>query len=380
MDELKVLDVVNKSSDDKINTFSSGVNSGVSISRDYNIFKYDDEWLLLMEETVPYIDNILRNPNRFIINEEEVVKIELARKITVESIKHLSRNTNFIQEIDEDTGDVKPSKILNINKEENYNTYENRFIYSLIQNMKMYIDRKKRNLTTGIENKNEKYVSYKGNSKSKNEEIEIDVNFKSKLTSQKGGVDDVLARISNLEMHIGDLTNTDLYQTIDKLHISLVRSPLKKTNLILKNVNFQYAVNLWNFLQVNLEDNSRFDTGNNVDESNPELKALMDESFLLNYLIVETITNPEENVVKQKKVTDQLINNFIQKMVITNSEITKSELEKMVGDQFVIIKEQSLSSSNEIKRIFKSAINSYKDKINEIELRKKNEKSIEHNQ
>ena len=34
-----------------------------------------------MEFTVPYLDNILRNPNRFIINEEEIVKIELARKI-----------------------------------------------------------------------------------------------------------------------------------------------------------------------------------------------------------------------------------------------------------------------------------------------------------
>lgn len=53
-----------------------------------------------MEETVPYIDNILRNPNRFIVNEEEIVKIELARKITVESIKHLSKNTNLIQDYD----------------------------------------------------------------------------------------------------------------------------------------------------------------------------------------------------------------------------------------------------------------------------------------
>ena len=40
-----------------------------------------------MEETIPYLDNIFRAPNRFIINEEEIVKIERARRITVESIK-----------------------------------------------------------------------------------------------------------------------------------------------------------------------------------------------------------------------------------------------------------------------------------------------------
>ena len=47
-----------------------------------------------------YLDNILRNPNRFIVNEEEVVNVEKARRVTVESIKHLARNTSFIQKIE----------------------------------------------------------------------------------------------------------------------------------------------------------------------------------------------------------------------------------------------------------------------------------------
>ena len=98
-----------------------------------------------IEDTIPYLDNIFRAPNRFIINEEEVVKIERARRITVESIKNLSRNTNFIQEVDKKTGDVKPSKILNIDKEESYDTYENRLIYTLIQNMKYFVSIKKKN-------------------------------------------------------------------------------------------------------------------------------------------------------------------------------------------------------------------------------------------
>ena len=33
-----------------------------------------------MEDTIQYIDNIFRNPNRFIVNEEEVVKVEQAKK------------------------------------------------------------------------------------------------------------------------------------------------------------------------------------------------------------------------------------------------------------------------------------------------------------
>ena len=99
------------------------VDSSVFIKKLDKIIE-DTEWIDLMETTIPYIDNIFRNPNRFIINEEEIVKIELARKVTVESIKHLAKHTNLIQDVDEETGDVKPSKILNINKEESYDTYE----------------------------------------------------------------------------------------------------------------------------------------------------------------------------------------------------------------------------------------------------------------
>ena len=62
-------------------------------------------------------------------------------------VKHLSRNTNLIQDYNQKTGEVKPSKILNINKEESFNTYENRFIYTLINNMKLYIERKKKELS-----------------------------------------------------------------------------------------------------------------------------------------------------------------------------------------------------------------------------------------
>ena len=117
MDDLKIIDYYNNADDKKKEAFSSHINSNLRVITDYNSEDYDYEWLDRMEKCIRYLDNILRNPNRFIVNEEDIVKIELARRVTVESIKHLSRNTNLIQDYDKKTGDVKPSKILNINKE-----------------------------------------------------------------------------------------------------------------------------------------------------------------------------------------------------------------------------------------------------------------------
>ena len=123
MDDLTIFDLYQQTNSKTIDSFSNKIDSNVHVTSKYDKVECNYEWLDIMEDTIRYIDNILRNPNRFIVNEEDVVKIELARRVTVESIKHLSRNTNLIQDYNKKTGDVKPSKILNINKEERYHTY-----------------------------------------------------------------------------------------------------------------------------------------------------------------------------------------------------------------------------------------------------------------
>ena len=248
MEELKIFDLYEKFNTKTAEEFMDKIDSTVDIKAEYEKVIEDTEWIEIMEETVPYIDNILRNPNRFIVNEEEIVKIELARKITVESIKHLSKNTNLIQDYDKKTGDVRPSKILNINKEENYDTYENRFIYTLIQNMKFFINKKKKAVEERqkISEKNNKELSYTGNSNYSKEKVEISIKLSTSLNSDKNNKqnnkENVLERIEKLERKITDLTCAEVYKIIDKKHITLVTSPIKKTNVILKNVNFFHLI------------------------------------------------------------------------------------------------------------------------------------------
>ena len=100
---------------DPTDKFLNSLSSTLFIKRDYDMKEFNYEWVDKLEDTIPYIDNILRNPKRFIINDEEIVKVELAKRVTVESVIHLSQHTSLIQKI-EDNGDVKPSKILNINR------------------------------------------------------------------------------------------------------------------------------------------------------------------------------------------------------------------------------------------------------------------------
>ncbi len=100
--------------------------------------KIDLKWVEEIEACIIPLDNIIRVPRKFIIQEEEIVPIERARKITNESIRHLAQHTNMIAKVEGDS--VTPNQILNVFREESYEVYENRFVYTLMQNLIRFID------------------------------------------------------------------------------------------------------------------------------------------------------------------------------------------------------------------------------------------------
>lgn len=375
--ENSIVDIYQSASRKKSERFKEHINSNLHVQTDIENVVRDTDWIDIMEDTIPYIDNIFRAPNRFIINEEEVVKIERARKITVESIKNLAKNTSFIQEVDQKTGDVKPSKILNIDKEESYDTYENRLIYTLIQNMKFFLSMKKKSLeqVQNAGNKNNKKIEYTGSSKISNEKIDINMSLNTQMCAEKKSKDkeeepdELLLRISNLETRISDLTNSEVYKVIDKKHIALVREPIKKTNVVLKNVNFQYAMKLWTYLRDNIEDRTKSSKEKKNYEDKGNLKNLMDESFFLNYLIVSTLNkskdkeNIEQTQEKQKEMQEIVISKMLEKVMSMNNELSEKQLEDVIKEKYAIIKYRNQANIQEIQKIFNKHIDKYLEKI-----------------
>ena len=87
----------------------------------------DEEWIKAIEEAMPSLQQVIISPRKFIEEDRQIVNIAMARNISPESIQHLLAHSNMIDQVNED-GTVIPNRILNIYKEESYNTYENRFI------------------------------------------------------------------------------------------------------------------------------------------------------------------------------------------------------------------------------------------------------------
>ena len=234
--------------------FLDKINSKVELKVNSDKAKSDNNWIDVIEETLPYIIKVIDKPNRLLKNDEEILQIEKTKKVTVDSIQHLSKHTNLIQKIDEEEN-VIPNKLLNSLKEETLATYENRFIYTLILRINDFINIKKEKAKELNKKafKEEKELKYAANTTVGKENIDINISINSSTDAKTGETgeakaEDLLGKIENLEKQMMEITNMQNYKLFQKARFLLITPPLKMTNALLKNPNLQVAVKLWDYL------------------------------------------------------------------------------------------------------------------------------------
>lgn len=353
MDKINTEEIIDSVDQEFRDQFVQSVDSKMNVKIDYEKQSVDYDWLDQFEETIHYIDNILRNPKRFIINEEEIVKIEQAKKITVESVIHLTQHTNLIQDINE-KGDVRPSKILNINKEESLDTYENRFIYTLIKQMNYFFEMHVGNdsMVKSSYCHDEKMIRYQASAKINNENVKISMDMQSSdnvinTVPSKNGMS-LEDRLKKIKMQLSAFNESELIKVLTKLHVPIVRPPIRKTNVILKNPNFQKAEQLWNFIYSYESKDSGFVKDKKEFTENGYVKSQFDQSFLLNYLALNSLSkDTKKKVMSDSKVMGMTVGKIIEAVLDVNEDISEDDFKKIVNREFYKAK-RKISDRDEI--------------------------------
>ena len=149
---------------------------------------------------------------------------------------------------------------------------------------------------------------------------------------------------------------------MDKLHVILVKDPVRKTNVVLKNVHFQYAMKLWEYLKVNMDEQANSSEENRDFLDNGTLKKMMDEAFLLQYLIMKTLDEDE----KEKQDTKQeikalVVEQMLDKIMDCDEDITEEQLQQLVAEKYEVIKYKKMAVLQDIQKIFKKHIEKYEE-------------------
>lgn len=262
----------------------------------------DEEWISMIEDSLDAINTIIVKPRRFITTEEEVVPVSLAKKISADSVRHLSQNTQFLAPSDD--GGVHPTRILNVNTVETYDLYENRFIYHLIQRLLTFVDKRTDVIfwSTGNEIRNRFKMHSKIDDAYEEIEYNVEMTVKNRQSFAENDADnmDVFMRIDRVRRLVMALRGASFCQIMNGC--SAVRSPIQRTNLIMKDPNYRKCYQLWQFME-------RYDkVGYNIDVQQQSL-AFDDEymvqmytNLINNYAVFKSLTDDERNLQELESV------------------------------------------------------------------------------
>ena len=209
----------------------------------------DEEWISVIEDSLDAINNVIEKPRRFITTEQEVVPVSLAKKISADSVRHLSQNTQFLAPSDD--GGVHPTKILNVSMAETYDLYENRFVYHLIQRLLTFVDRRTDVIfwSTGNEIRNRFTMHSKIGDAYEEIEYNVEMTVKDRQNFAENDADnmDTFMRIDRVRRLVMALRGSSFCQLMKGC--SVVRSPIQRTNLIMKDPNYRKCFQLWQFME-----------------------------------------------------------------------------------------------------------------------------------
>lgn len=298
----------------------------------------DERWLRVIEESLDALNRITEHPRRFVTSNEEVVPVALARKITADSVRHLSMNTQFIASSKD--GEIQPTKILNVTVEETYDLYENRFIYHLIQRLVTFIDKRTDVIfwSTGDETCNTLQMHSKVDDAYEQIEYKLEMKVKNTQSFAENDSDNMsvfmrIDRVRRMVMALRTSAFCDLMKGCAR-----VRSPIQRTNTIMKDPDYRVCYRLWQFLESYDEVGYSIEEQDTPLEFDEEYQIQLFSNLITNYTVFKSLLEADPRKLseippKRKKITKPKFIKKIQEEIVTDYNIPDVEVRKVIIEE-----------------------------------------------
>ena len=296
----------------------------------------DMDWVIAIEETLPYIQKAIDEQRRFIKQAENVIRIKKAKKI------------------------------LTVEREEGFAIYENRVLLTLIHKALMFVDDKYSKMKD-VPNDSYNNITMNRHLELNQQKLDFSVNYVNENHESLAEDLDVeyieslsdFDRIRRIRQRLNECLATPLMKEIAKE--PQVKPPLTQTNLLKENPNFKKAVELWNFLDtykkqgfelVGEEYNGKMTDENKEDvylamefqhfmmsiTTNPALRKMLQEKYEEeNALAKEEADRPE----KVKEMVLEAQTEAVHKEEIEKLTAEITELKQKIAEQKQKIEEQA---------------------------------------
>lgn len=291
------------------------------------IREYDEECLKKIEDGLIAIDTIVRNPKQFLMVEDEIIPVELAKKVNKDSIKHLSSHSHLINRIDEE-GMVMPTRILTALKDDTINLYENRFVRSLIINLVTFFDRRFSEFLDDVDFSSFAKLDNKTLFTVKNSQVNLDLHMTVVTDNfNKDDImkmDEVIRRVGWIKHTLAKLYDSDFMKKL--ADTKMVVGEIKRTNTVKNHPDYNICYHLWNYIMGYQGMVLDFRVEEIPIELSPKYKKKMNKALMYFYSAVDACQKDNEKYAEAIKKSWNL--NIKQtKVKLIKDTIDRSELE-----------------------------------------------------
>lgn len=308
----------------------------------------DPVWIEQVEAALSGFQQIVALPRHFIREDELIVNVAHARKTGQDVVRHLASHAALVENYAEETGDVRPSKVLQKYREEDIGLYENRVVFTALEMAYHFVKIRHDALFAAMSDEFGAKLKVRSDMDSATEHVHMDLflhikNIESIMdTDEKNR--DMFDRISRIYRMLGVFMNTEFARHMAKLE--RVRGSIHKTNILKKNPNYRAAVKLLEFLR----GYDKVGYVIQVVEQNPEV----DETFqrdifhnvLFNYIVLKGYLEDEADrkvplarKAKQRALKPKFIKEIIEELTedydLPDVEIRKVLIEELTKEQLM---------------------------------------------
>lgn len=311
--------------------------------------KYVDEsWVNAVEDALDGFQNIVSRPRIEIREDEFVVNVANAKKTGPDVVRDLTHHAAYVEDFNYDTGDVRPSKLMQRYREEDIGMYENRLVFTALESAYHFVRIRHEALFAAMSDEFGAKLKLRSEMYSATERVHMDMFLHIKNTESMMDTDEkhreLFNRISRLYRILGAFMNTDFSKEMALRN--RVKGPIHKTNLLKRNPNYRAVVKLLEFLR------SYDQVGYTIQviEQNP----VVDEKFqqdifhniLFNYIVLKGYLEDEKDrevpvarKPKQRKLKPKFIKQIIEELTedydLPDVEIRKVLIEELTKEDLM---------------------------------------------
>ena len=333
----------------------------------------DLNWVDAIEESLPAFQSIISNPRNIIREDELIVNVANAKKAGADVVRHLAQHAALVDKFDEQTGDVRPNRLMQKYREDSVGFYENRIVFTAMEMALQFVKIRHDALFSAMSDEFGAKLKVNSTMESATEMVHTELFLHIKETDSTLETDDknrdVFDRISRMYRVLSVMMNSQFAQQMAKM--PRVKGSITKTNVLKKNPYYRKALALMEYLRSYEEIGYTI----KVVEQNPQINETFQQdiyhNILFNYLILKgyledendrripTPTKERKRALKPKFIKE-IIEELTEDYDLPDVEIRKVLIEELTKEQLMLeeaaerrrlVEEQERRKKEELERI-----------------------------